>query len=149
MAHDAHALGLVDEIRFETNQTARGDDRLDADLVADVIHVHDLALARGEILHDGAHEFFRNFEEQLLDGFEEIAFLVLAVNDLGTRNEHFVTFAAHLLDQNRDLHFATAADEEYVRNGGVFDAQGDVRADFLGKTFLDVTRGDELAVLAG
>ena len=44
MAHHAEAAGLVDEIGFETDQAARRNQRLDADIVAVVIHVRDFSL---------------------------------------------------------------------------------------------------------
>jgi hypothetical protein len=36
-------------------------------------------------------------------------------NNFRSRNHHFVAFAAHLLDQHRDLHFAARVDLERAR----------------------------------
>ena len=114
-----------------------------------MVHVGDLRLAGGEIFHHVAHGSLGNFHEQLFDRLEQIAVGVLSLNHFRARDEDLVTFAAHLLDENGDLHFAAAADVENFRIGRLRDAQGDVRADFLDQPFPDMTRGDELAVLAG
>ena len=82
-------------------------------------------------------------------GSSRLPSVVLAINDFGARDQHFVAFAAHLLDQNGDLHFAAAADVENIRRVGLRDAQGDVGADFLDQPLPDMPRGDELAVLPG
>ena len=80
-----------------------------------MVHVGDLGFAVGEILHDVAHGFLGNFEEQFFDRLEQIAVGVFAIDHFRARDEHFVAFAAHLLDENGDLHFAAAADVENVR----------------------------------
>ena len=114
-----------------------------------MIHVRDLRLAAGEVLHDRAEVFVGNFDEEFLDRFERVAVGVFLPEHFGARDEHFVTFAAHLLDENGDLHFAASADGENLRVAGLRDAQGDVGADFLHEPVPDMARGDELAVLAG
>src|SRR5665213_818360 len=60
-----------------------------------------------------------------------------------------MAFAAHLFDENGDLHFAAPADGENFRVARLRDAKGDVRADFLHEPVPDMARGDELAVLTG
>ncbi len=149
MAHDAEAAGHVDEIGLETDEAAHGDEGLDGDFLTVMVHVGDVGLALGEVFHGGAHGFFGNFEEKLFDGLEEIAVLVLAVNDFRAGDENFMAFAAHLLDEDGDLHFATAGDVEDVGDVGGADAEGDVGADFLLQALPDVTGGDEFAVVAG
>ena len=58
----------------------------------------------------------RDFQEQLFDRLQQVAVRrPSAIDDLGPGDEHFVAFAAHLLDEDGDLHFAAAADVEDVR----------------------------------
>ncbi len=63
MAHHADATGLIDQVGLEADQAAHGNQRLDTDLLAVMVHVGDLAFAAGEILHDRAHSLFGNFQE--------------------------------------------------------------------------------------
>src|SRR6185503_1685072 len=57
VAHHAHALGGVDEVGLEADEAAHGDEGLDGDDVTDVVHVGDLRLPVGEVLHDNAKVF--------------------------------------------------------------------------------------------
>ena len=132
VAHHAHALRRVDEVCFKTDQAAHRHEGFHGNLVADVIHVRDLRFATGKILHDRPQIFGRNFHEQFLDGFERIAGGgVFLPKHFRTRHQNFVTLAAHLLDENRDLHFAATADRENLRVTRLRDPEGDVGADFL------------------
>ena len=149
MAHHAHALGGVDEVGFKTNQAAHRNQRLDGNLVADVIHVRDLRLAAGKIFHDRAEVFARNFHKQFFNRLERLTVRAFFPKHLGTRHQDFMAFAAHLLDENRNLHFAASAHCENFRVAGLFDAQCDVRANFFHQAIPDVARGDELAILTG
>ena len=54
-----------------------------------------------------------------------------------------------MLDENRNLHFATTADRENFRVAGLSDAERDVGANFFDEAIPNVARGDELAVLTG
>ena len=127
-----------------------GIERFDADLVAVMVHVGDLGFAAGEVLHAPRPWIPWGFPGTASRSAPAgCPFVVLAIDHLGTRDQHFVAFAAHLLDEDGDLHFAAAADVENVRVVGLLDAQGDVGADFLHQPFPDVAGGDELAVDAG
>jgi hypothetical protein len=108
MAHHAQAARHVDQVGLEPDQAAHGNERLDGHFLAVMVHVGDVRLAPGKIFHDVAHGFLGNFQEQFFDRLQQIAVCVLAINDLGARDQHFVAFAAHLLDENGDLHFAAA-----------------------------------------
>src|SRR6185437_4829601 len=149
MAHDTHAFGGIDEVRFETDQAAHGNEGFHGDLVADVVHVDDLRLAGGEIFHDGAEIFAGHFDEQFFNRFERIAGGILFPQHFRARDEDFVTFAAHLFDENGNLHFAAAADGKDFRVGRLCDTQRDVRAGLFHEPIPDMTGGDEFAVLAG
>ena len=58
-----------------------------------------------------------------------------------------MAFAAHLLDENGDLHFATACDVENFRVVRLFDSQSDVGADFFREPFPNVARSDKFSIL--
>ena len=60
-----------------------------------------------------------------------------------------MAFAAHLLDQDGDLHLAASGDGEDLRIAGLCDAQRDVGPDLLHQAVPDVAGRDELAVLSG
>src|SRR5215831_1138699 len=149
MAHHAEPARLVDEIGFEPDQTTRRNQRLDADFLPVMIHAGDLRLAVGKILEYVAHGTFRNLEEKLLDRFQQVPIFVLAIDYLGARDEHFVTFASHLLNQDGDLHFAAATHVENVRGVGLRNAQSDVRPNLFHQAFPDMPRGNELPINAG
>src|SRR5438034_4280070 len=148
MTHHAEPAGRVHEVRLEPDQAAHRDERLDADLLAVMIHVRDLGLAIRQVFQHDAHVVLGDFQKQLFNRFLQTAVLVLAVYDLGARDQHLVAFASHLLDQNGDLHFATAADGEDLRIAGLLNPQGDVGPDFLDQALPEVAGGDEFAVTA-
>ena len=88
-------------------------------LCAMVLHVDDLRFAAGEVLHDVAEVFVGNFDVERFDRLEQLAVVVLLVNHFRARDEHLEAFAAHLLDENGDLHFAARPDLEDVRRSSV------------------------------
>lgn len=51
-------------------------------------------------------------DQHFLDGLEHVAVLVLLHDDARTRDAKLKTFAAHVLDENGELQFAAARDEE-------------------------------------
>ncbi len=57
--------------------------------------------------------------------------------------------AAHLLDENRDLHFATGLHVEVTGHLGLGDHDGNVRASLADEAVLDLTGGEELALASG
>src|SRR6266850_4126599 len=57
-----------------------------------------------------------------------------------------MAFAAHLLDNDSDLHFTTATDVENVRSLGLLDSNGNIGPNFLNQPLPDVAGGDEFAV---
>ena len=112
-----------------------------------MVQVGNFRFAASQVFHDRAHGVFGNFDEQFFDRLEQVSVFVLAVNHLRPRYQHLVPFAAHLLDQNGDLHFAAPAHVENIRRVGVFHAQGHVCADFLDQPLANVPRRDELPFL--
>src|SRR6185369_1238640 len=59
-----------------------------------------------------------------------------------------MAFAPHLLDQDRDLHFASAADVKDIRGIGLLDPQRHVGTDLFDQTFPDMAGRHKLAVNA-
>ena len=89
-----------------------------------MVHVGDFALCGSERFSITAPiASFGNFQEEFFDRLQQVAVVVLAINDFRARNQNFVAFAPHLLDENGDLHFAAAADVENFRIVGLRDAQ--------------------------
>src|SRR5690606_19350150 len=72
-----------------------------------------------------------------------------ARDDLGARHLHLVAFAAHHLEQNRQLQLATAEHLELLRRVGRLDADRDVADEFAVETVLELTRCHELAFAPG
>ncbi len=65
---------------------------------------------------------------------------VLVHHDARTRNGEFEAFAAHGLDQNGELKFATAGHVERILALGFFDLQRDVAFSFLEQAVADDAR---------
>src|SRR5690606_3413896 len=62
-----------------------------------------------------------------------------------TRDGELETFAAHVLDQHRQVQFAAARDQELVGILELFDPQGDVVHGLALQPVLDLAAGEELA----
>ena len=114
-----------------------------------VVHVGDFALAVGEVLQDVAELVGGRFDVERLDRLEHVALVVLVENDLGAGDHDLEAFAAHLLDENRDLHFAAGADFEHAGRVGIGEHDADVGAGFADEAVADVARGEELAFASG
>src|SRR5690606_15598523 len=119
----------------------------DAEIV--VRHVDDLAFPVGEVLHDAAETFFGNFHPDAFEGFHFDAVFKF-VDDGRTGDKNLVSFAAHLLDENGDLHRSASADPEgAARVGDIFDIDRDVSFRFAEKTFAKLAGSDEFAFASG
>src|SRR5665213_1323285 len=149
MAHHAEAARHVDQVCFQADQAAHRDESLDSDAVAMVVHVDNLGFAAGKIFHGGAHGFLGNFQKKFFDRFELPAVIIFAVNDFGTGDEHFVAFAAHLFNQNGDLHFTPPGHAENVGDVRRPHSQRDIGANLFGQSLPDMARGHQLAVQTG
>ncbi len=114
-----------------------------------MVHVRDLRLAGGEIFHDGSKVFARNFHEQFFNRFEQAAIGCFFPKHFGARNQNFITFAAHLLDENRNLHFAASADRENFRVACLRDAECHIGADFFHEPVPNVPRSHKFSILSG
>ena len=107
----------------KSDQAAAGHAELDAHApVAMIVHVGDFALARAELLHDDADEFFWHIDREMLHRFHQLAIDALG-DDLRLADHEFVTFAAHHLDEDGKLQFAAAQHFERIGCAGIFHAQ--------------------------
>src|SRR5437667_7961363 len=124
--HDDGAARVGQQLTAQSDQPSAGDPELDPHApVAVVVHIHDFALARTQLLHDHADEFFGNVNREALDWLHQLAIHSFGY-DLGLSDHQFVAFAAHHLDQNGKLQLAAAHHDECVGITGVFDSECDV-----------------------
>src|SRR5437870_8664465 len=70
-------------------------------------------------------------------------------NHLRTRDHDFIAFASHLLDQDRDLHFAARIDLKRPRSFRVVDLERNVAARFANKALANITRSHKFSFAPG
>ena len=149
VALQAGAASRVHELALEADEAARRDAVLDAHAAAAVVlHVLELALAAAQRFHHAALVAFVDVDGQR---FERLVHD--AVDGLGEHarlaDRELVAFAAHVLDEDREMQLAAARDAEHVGVGGHVDAQRDVALELAHEALADLAAGDELAFLAG
>ena len=149
MAGHAGAARQRQEFTLESDQATRRNPVFDAHAALAVrLHVLQLAAAAAEFFHDAALMGFLDIDGEQLVGLKLDA--VGLLEDYARAGDgQFVAFAAHVLQQDGQVQFAAAGDEEDIGVGRVFDAQGDIGEQFLVEAFADLAAGDELAFLAG
>ena len=94
---------------------------------SDVLVLLDGAAA-AELGLDGADVLFRHLDDEFFDGLERLA-LDHRRDDLRAADLKLEAFAAHRLDQHRQVQLAASADEEALVL--LLDAQADVGLEFL------------------
>ena len=72
-----------------------------------------------------------------------------ADDDVGFADADLVAFAAHVFEEDAQVHEAAAGDGEFFGGGARVDAEGDVAFEFLAEAVADLAAGDVLAVAAG
>ena len=145
----ARARGQGQEFGPETDQSPRRDHIVQPHATIAVgHHVLHLGLALAELLHDRALVFFLQVDGEALKWFEPFAAFLLE-NHTGTANSQFEAFAAHRLDQDRQVQFAAAGHSELVGVVLLFNTQGDIVDQFAIEAVLNIARGDELAFATG
>ncbi len=139
VVHDAGAARLGEELRAEADQAARRDAELEPHAAAAVVHHlgHD-ALADARFGDDHALEVLGDVDDEFLDRLGQHAVDVLR-DDLGPRHLQFVPFAAHHLDQDRQLQFTAADDLHLLRRVGRLHTNRDVAEQFLVEPVLHLT----------
>src|SRR5713101_2605149 len=70
-------------------------------------------------------------------------------NHLGTRDHHFVSFASHLLDEDRDLHFAARIDLEWASGFRVAHVQRNIAARFANQALAKMSRRHKFSLATG
>ena len=98
-----------------------------------------------EALHYRALVLFLDIDGQRLPRLADLAVDCLQ-NHLGAGNGQLVAFAAHVLDQDREVQLATAGNLELVRVLGRLDAECDVVDQLLVEARAQVAAGDVLAL---
>ena len=141
----ARALGQGAELGLETDQAARRDFIVQPHAPAAVrLHVLQLALAHAQAIHHAALVHFLDVHHQLLDRLHLLAVDFLD-DDFRARHGQLVAFAAHVLDQHRQVQLAAAGDQELVGVGAFLDLQRHVVQRLALEPLADLARGDELA----
>ena len=102
------------------------------------------ALAGAELLHDAALVLLLDVDHQLLDRLHQLA-VDLLDDDFRTRHGQLEAFATHVLDQHRQVQFATTRDQELVRIGAFLDLQRHVVQRFALQALAQLAAGEELA----
>ena len=103
------------------------------------------ALARGEQRVDRSDEVVGRVDGDVLHGLVHLA-VNHARDYLGLAHGELESFAAHRLDQDRELQFATTLDLPGVGTIGGQYAQRDVADEFFVEAVLHHARGEELAL---
>src|SRR6185437_3889250 len=148
VADQAGAAGQRHELALEPDQSARRYAVLQARAaVAIDRHVRELGATGAEGLHDRALVLGIDVDGQRLERLVD-----LAVDDLRqhlrARYGKLIAFAAHILDQDRQVQLAAAGDSHDIRLVGVLDAQGDVALQLSIQPLAQLAAGDELPLAA-
>src|SRR5450830_1707251 len=149
VAHQAGAAGQGHEFALETDQAAGRNAVLEAHAALAVrFHVLQVATAAAQFFHHATLVDFFDVDRQVLERLMAHAINHL-VDHAGTRHGEFKTFAAHVLDQNRQVQFAAARHFKHGVVVGRCNAQGDVGFQFSVEAVTQLAAGDELAFAAG
>ena len=112
------------------------------------MHAADLGLAVGQNLHDQPQAFLRDLHPQRLERLQRFSIHDLGDNG-GAGDQHFKPFAAHLLDENGNLHRAARLQIEHARHVGVLDLDGDVGFHLAKQAVAELAGGDVFSLAAG
>src|ERR1035437_2150148 len=145
--HQAVAAGAFEKSAAKPDQAARGDVVFQAHPVARMgDHRAHLALAPRERLRDHADVFRRDVDHEHLHRLEYLAAGLLG-DDGGLRDLHLVAFAAHGLDNHRELQFAAAHHAPGLRRQ-LLDASAHIAPRFEFDSFAQLPRGDKISFAA-
>ena len=107
VGHHAGAAGIGEKLGAEADQAAGGNDELEAVDAVHRVHGDHFRLARAELLDDRPLVFFGDVDHQVLHRLAADA-VDLAEDDLGLGDRQLVPFAAHVLDEDRQVQLAAA-----------------------------------------
>ena len=145
--HDRLARRGGEHVRPQADDAARGNVELQTHAVAVRGHVLQRALALGGQLDHRARAFLGTIDRHLLDGFA-LAAVDLLDDHAGLSHLQLVPFAAHRLDEHREVQHAAAEDVERIGRRAGRHAQREVLLQFAVQPLLDMARGDVFSVLA-
>src|ERR1700722_7404865 len=138
------AAGIGKKLAAQSNQAARGDAEFHAHAAGMMVdHFFHFAAARAEEFHHDADEIFRAIDDKQFERLDAAA-VFGAHHDFGFAYHYLVAFAAHGLNQDRELQFAATQDAEGVSGAHVFDAERDVGEQFPVEARAQVARSDVL-----
>src|SRR6185436_5739354 len=147
--HDAGPFRVGEELRAEPDQPARGDAELEPDAAAAVVHHLGRHTApRARLRDDHALKFLGHVDDQVLHRLHLHA-VDLPGDNLRARDLHLVPFAAHHLDQDRQLQLAAADDLQLLGRVRVLDAQRHVAEQLLRQALAQVPRRHVLTIAPG
>src|SRR6266571_1733733 len=149
VAHDSRAAGHRQELALEADQPAGRDAVFEPHAALAVgLHVGELAAAPAELFHDHALVRLLDVDRQQLERLAALAVNFL-VDDARPRHRELVAFAAHVLEQDREVQLAAPANDERVGIRGEFDAQGDVALDLALEPLAQLAASDEFSLAPG
>ena len=149
LVDDAFAVGIGQELVAVAEQAAAGHTELQTHTVgAQRFHLLQDSLALAQTGHDSTLILGGHIDDDMLHRLIGLAVDDLSQNVRG-RDLQLITFTAHGLDQDGQVHLAAAAYAERVRGVGLVDAQGNVLQQLAEQALAQVARGDELALRAG
>ena len=149
LVDDALAVGIGQELVAVAEQAAAGHTELQTHTVgAQRLHLLQDGLALAQTGHDSTLILGGDVDDDMLHRL-----VGLAVDDLGQnvrgRDLQLIAFAAHGLDEDGQMHLATAHDTEGIGGGGILHLQSDVLQQLFLQTVTDLAAGDILALTAG
>ena len=149
--HDRGAAGVGQQFALIADQAAgRRVEHQAQTVAAGGAHLDHLGLALAHLLHDDAGMLLVDVDHDFLDRLLPLAGrLVLLQHDARTRHRELKAFAAHGLDQDRELQFAAAGHFHRILVGSFDHAQRDIAFGLAQQAVADHARGHLVAFGAG
>ena len=112
-----------------------------------ITDVDQLRLALAQHFGHGAEVIAQDFDEELLHWFERALFRLL-VDHFGRADGKFGAFAAHRLDQHRQVQLTTTGDDKFTGQRGLFHAHRDVVLQLRHQASAQLATGEVGAITA-
>ena len=145
MAHQTAAAGEVHKLTLEADQATRRHAIVDAHATAAIYHhVFHFGAALTQRFHHAALMGFFDVDRERLIGLAEHA-IDTTHQYLRARDGQLKAFAAHVLNEDGEMQFATTGDAKHVGVGSVFDTQRYVVLELAMQTLANLAAGNELA----
>ena len=149
VVHDRRPLRGVQQPRPQADQAAGGDRELDVRVIAAGVHLRHLPAAAADQLHHRPQLVRAARRPPAISNGSSVMPSSLAGDDARLADRQLVAFAAHGLDQHRQVQQAAAGDGERIGAFDGLDPQGDVLFQLLHQPLAQVPAGDVLAFAAG